>query len=81
MNYFHRLTDEQILHVFTEVTSGRGHHYGFVLGIADAVCQATHHDFMILRPIAVIVIAKYRLAEFLDTFDRSPLAPIEGASA
>jgi len=62
-----RLTDEEIKTVFSTVAPSADNR--FLSYFATAVLAATRRDFMILRPTALILIAKYRLTQ-----------PTEGAS-
>jgi hypothetical protein len=55
-----RLSDEEIKIAFTRVPIESDNR--FLSCFANAVLAATRRDFMILRPTALILIAKYHLA-------------------
>jgi hypothetical protein len=58
-----RLTDEEIKATFSGVmNTPLGTESCFLNSFATAVLAATRRDFMILRPTALILIAKYHLA-------------------
>jgi len=62
------MTDPEILHIFVEISLGRGRHGSFFTGFAQAVMCADDVHFQLLRPLAKYLIEKYELQKYLDTF-------------
>jgi hypothetical protein len=62
------MTQEEILHIFVEVANGRGHHGSFLRAFASAVAHADDANIRILTPSAEVLIKKYGLEKYLDTF-------------
>jgi hypothetical protein len=61
--------DAQLLHIFREVSIGRGLHGGFLLSFAEAVTRADPENFVLLRPVMVVLVEKYSLDKYLDTYE------------
>ncbi len=56
-----RLTDVQILAIFGEVVRGAGPDSEFLRAYAAAIRMAPRRDFLILRAVSLLLIAKYHL--------------------
>jgi hypothetical protein len=54
-----RLTDRQILEIFQKLRADGGPR--FLEHYAEALAAAPRRDFLILRPVSLILITKYRL--------------------
>jgi len=63
-----RLVDDQVRHIFLEVSLGRGRHGDFLKYFGDAVVRADPENFALIRPSAMMLIVKYELLRYLDTF-------------
>jgi hypothetical protein len=63
-----KLTDQQILSIFGKVITGRDGP-SFIKTYADCVVQANHRDFLILRPVSLILIGEYNLGHLLEGSD------------
>jgi hypothetical protein len=63
------MTDQEILHVYVEIASGRGRHGGFLLAFAEAVVRADSSNFMLMRPVALLLMSKYGLEKYLENFN------------
>ena len=62
------MTDPEILHIYIEISLGRGRHGSFLSRFAEAVVAADPVNFALLRPLAKHMIEKYELQKYLDTF-------------
>ncbi len=62
------MRDEEILHIFVEIACDRGRHGDFLTAFGEAVMRADPSNFALVRPIAVLLIAKYRLGKYFDNF-------------
>lgn len=58
------MRDEEILHIFVEITMGRGRHGSFLMAFAQAVVCADPSNFALVRPIALLLISKYGLEKY-----------------
>ena len=65
------MTDSQILHIFVEISLGRGRHGSFLSRFAETVVAADPVNFALLRPLAKHLIEKYELEKYLDSFQLS----------
>jgi len=65
------MTDQQILHIYIEVSLGRGRHGGFLTKFSEAVMLADPENFQLLRPLAKHFIEKYELEKYLDSYEVS----------
>jgi hypothetical protein len=73
------MTDQEILHVYVEIASGRGRwggrkllpdpFDGFLLAFAEAVVRADSSTFMLMRPVALLLMSKYGLEKYLENFN------------
>lgn len=63
------LTDDEIQNIFVRVAQSNENE--FLQHYALALCRATRKDFLILRPISLILIAKYNLGGSLRGIERS----------
>ena len=62
------MTDSQILHIFVEISLGRGRHGSFLSRFAEAVVAADPSNFQLLRPLAKHLIETNQLEKYLDSF-------------
>jgi hypothetical protein len=62
-------SDGQILHIFVEVANGRERHGDFLMSLAEAVARADTANFELLRDAVCLVIEKYELRKYLDTYE------------
>jgi len=62
------MTDSQILHIFVEISLGRGRHGSFLCRFGEAVMAADPMNFAILLPSARLLIEKYELEKYLDNY-------------
>jgi hypothetical protein len=58
-----RLSDEDILDIFRTLRAEGCPRCVFLEHYADALITAPRRDFMMMRPLSLILIAKYRLLE------------------
>jgi hypothetical protein len=65
------VNDRQILHIFVEIAQGRGRHGSFLVSFAESVMSADGPNFAALRLVALVLIQKYGLEKYLDTFEVS----------
>lgn len=56
-----RLSDAEILEIFAAVMAGHGPDNLFLRLYGAALENATRRDFLILRPVSLVLIAKYHL--------------------
>jgi hypothetical protein len=62
------VTDQELLHIYVEVASGRGNHGSFLTSFATTVAYADPENFILLRSAARTLVDKYRLADYLDNY-------------
>lgn len=62
-----KLTDQQILTIFRELNLAGTEHGGFLHHYAVAILKASSADFLIMRPVSLVLIGKYSLERFLGT--------------
>jgi len=65
------MTDEEIRHTFIEIATGPGRHGSFLMAFANAVLAADPSNFALVRPLALLLISKCGLDEYLDNFQES----------
>lgn len=69
-----RLSDDEIRHIYKRVYY-QAHQPKFLQSFAAAILSTEkREDFMILRPIAVVMIAKYSLGCYLATISENKSA-------
>jgi hypothetical protein len=56
-----RLSDEQIIAIFQKLRADGYPQCVFLEHYAEALAAAPRRDFLILRPVSLVLIAKYRL--------------------
>ena len=64
--------DAELLHIFRDVSNGRGQHGGFLRSFAEAVTRADPGNLILLRPAMVALVEKYSLNKYLDTYQVRP---------
>ncbi len=62
------MSNEEILHIYVEIATGRGRHGGFLVSFAEALTRADPSNFDLVRPTALQLIAKYERGKYLDNF-------------
>ena len=62
------LSDGEILHIFVEVSNGRGRQGDFLRSLANAIVHADTANFELIKDAACSVIEKYDLRRYLDTY-------------
>lgn len=63
-----RLTDAQLLHIWVEVSIGRGRHGDFLRSFAEAMSRADEANFSLLRPVSLMLVEKYDLRRYLNNY-------------
>lgn len=67
-----QLDDARLLHIWTEVSLGRGLHGAFLRSFADSYIRADSLNLELVRSAAQALVVKYSLDKYLDNFS-SPL--------
>lgn len=62
---------EQLLHIFVEVSQGRGKHGSFVTAVANAYVNADGSNRLLILDAAKAVVQKYGLEKYLDNFEEN----------
>lgn len=62
-------SNAEILHISVEVMNGRGRHGEFLTSFAEAIVRADHVNMETLRASACTLIERYKLEQYLDTFE------------
>lgn len=63
------LSSPKLLHIWTEVASGRDHRGDFLRSFAEAYIRADDQNLQLVRSAALALVVKYQLSKYLDNFD------------
>ena len=64
-----RLSDDEIRHIYKSIANWPGAE-GFLKAYATAVCAAKRRDFLSMRAISLLFIAKYNLGSYLSDYSQ-----------
>ena len=56
-----RLSNEDIQYIFGSIARGVGNHGSFLTSLANTVCAADNHNFLLMKDFLLIMILKYEL--------------------
>jgi hypothetical protein len=70
-----RLSDEDLRQIFSRIDEPDCETTAFVKAFAHAVCLAPRRDFLLLRPIAIVMIGKYNLGPHCERAAEEISAP------
>jgi hypothetical protein len=69
------LDDAKLLHIWTEVSLGRGRHGNFLKSFADSYIHADPMNLELVRSAGKALVVKYSLDEYLDNFQSTNRFP------
>jgi hypothetical protein len=74
------LDEPRLLHIWSEVSLGRGRHGDFLKAFADAYIRADHMNVQLIGAGARALVVKYSLDRYLDNFENENFEARHGTS-